>query len=197
MPFEPRSRWVASRCKSGRTISGPRPTEARTPSIRHIRHGVGAAHNKRVEAERDLRVGTPQPLRDHVQQNPGGGQPVPGGTVAETVSSRHQAFGAGRLLVEGGMLNDDPQATRRRLPCQSDNGIAGPVVGGPVAEQAVQVVMQRHDPALTSTSRDSSTTVSPARHMISATTRVSAAARASLEHVGITPGATGQRGRTK
>ena len=34
------------------------------------------------------------------------------------------------------MLNDDPQATRRHLPGQSDNGIAGAVGGGPVAEQA-------------------------------------------------------------
>ena len=100
--------------------------------------------------------------------------------------------------------------TRRRLPGQSDNGIAVPVGGGPVAEQAGQVMVQRHSPApaalaatdqqrtgLTSTSRHSSTTVSPARHVLSAATRVPAAARASLEHAGITPGATGRRGCTK
>ena len=48
-------------------------TQLRNPvngssNLRHVRHGVGAAHYGKVDAERHLRGRMPQPLRDHVQR---------------------------------------------------------------------------------------------------------------------------------
>ena len=39
-------------------------------NLRDVRHGVGAAHDGQVDAERHLRGRMPQPLRHHVQRDP-------------------------------------------------------------------------------------------------------------------------------
>ena len=48
------------------TVSQPRNPVNGSSNLRDVRHGVGAAHYGKVDAERHLRGRMPQPLRDHV-----------------------------------------------------------------------------------------------------------------------------------
>ena len=60
------------------TVSQRRNPVNGSSNLRDVRHEVGAAHDGKLDAERHLRGRMPQPLRDHVQRDPRGGQPVTG-----------------------------------------------------------------------------------------------------------------------
>ena len=81
-----------------------------------------------VDAERHLRGRMPQPVRDHVQRDPRGGQPVTGGTVAEAMGPGPLTSGTGRLLVQGPACSMPARRCRKsRLPGQPNNrGSRGP-----------------------------------------------------------------------
>ena len=91
---------------------------------------MGAADDGQVDAERDLRGRIPQPLRNHVQRNPIGGQPVTGGTMPEAMGLSPLTSGTGRLRVEGGMLDASPQMPQYRLRGQTNNDIPWTIRGG-------------------------------------------------------------------
>ena len=118
------------------TVSQLRNPVNCSSNLRDVCHGVGAAHDGKVYAERRLRGRMSQPLRDHVQRDPRGGQPVTGGTVPEAMGPSSLAPGPGRLIIKAGMLDASPQMPRGRFPSQSDNGIARAIGRGPVGEQA-------------------------------------------------------------
>ena len=48
------------------TVSQLRNPVNGSSSLRDVRHGVGAAHDGQVDAERNLRGRMPQPLGDHL-----------------------------------------------------------------------------------------------------------------------------------
>ena len=56
-----------------------------------------------------------QPLRDHGQRDPDGGQPMTDGIVPEAVGPSSLVPGIGRLLIEAGMLDASPQMPQGRL----------------------------------------------------------------------------------
>ena len=116
-------------------------------NLRDVCHGVGAAHDGQVDAERHLRGRMPQPLRYHVQRDPRGGQPMTGRTVPEAMGPSPLASGTGRLLVKVGMLDAGTQMPQGRLPGQTDNEIPWAIGRGPVDEQAGQVRVKWHGPA--------------------------------------------------
>ena len=110
---------------------------------------MGAAHDRKVDAERDLRGRMPQPLRDHVQWDPRRGQLGTGRTVPEAMGPSSLAPGPGRLLIQAGMLNAISQMPQGRLPGQPDNQVPRTVGRGPVGEQAGQVRVKWDGPAPT------------------------------------------------
>ena len=99
-------------------------------NLRDVRHGVGAAHDGQVDAERHLRARVTQPLRDHVKRDPHGGQQVTGGTVPEAMSPGSLAPGPRRLLIRAGMLDAGSQVPQGRLPGPPDNDIPWTIRGG-------------------------------------------------------------------
>ena len=181
------------------TVSQLRNPVNCSSNLRDVCHGVGAAHDGKVYAERHLLGRMPQPLADDIQRDPGGGQPVTGRTVPEAMGPSPLSPGTGRLLIQAGMLNASPQVPQGRLPSQPDNQVPRTVRCGPVGEQAGQVRVKRHgpaplpplprrtsrEPAVTSTSRHSKATVSPTRspdrHIMSAATRARRSPRSSRE----------------
>ena len=71
-----------------------------TNALRDRVHAVIAAHDGKVDPQRDLDVGVPQPRAYQIERDPAGHQPVPGGTVPQAVSPSAPLPGTRRFLTQ-------------------------------------------------------------------------------------------------